>query len=95
MDNTETSFERATGHTPPQMARQVIAGLLIAGVVGAVSAWGALQALGPRLVALSDQITDMRAELREMRRDLYSPRYAPGRPQTEALIRPSLPPGRP
>ena len=75
----------------PSTARQVLVGLLIAAVVGSVSAWGAQQAVAARLEALSDKMNDLRtemtnirADMRDMRRDLYGPREHP------RLVAPSL-----
>lgn len=69
---------RLTGHTTKQLAVQITGGVLIAAIVGAVSAWGAQQVIGVRLEQLSREVNQLRSEVQEMRRDLYRPRYGAG-----------------
>jgi len=66
---------RATGHTARQLAVQVVGGVLIAALVGAISAWGTQQIIGVRLELLTREVQQLRGEVYEMRRDLYRPRY--------------------
>lgn len=65
---------RLTGHTGRQLATQVVGGVLLAAVVGAVSAWGTQQVLGERLGSLTREVQQLRGDVQEMRRDLYQPR---------------------
>lgn len=87
----DTAAERLTGRTASQLAVQVAGGLLLAIVVGAVSAWGTQQVLGERIVYLTREVQQLRDEVQQIRRDLYRPHIERG-----ALAeRNILPPGRP
>lgn len=69
---------RLTGHTVRQLAVQVLGGLAIATVVAAGSVWGTVQILGEKVGALTHAVKDLRDDVREIRRDLYQPRYNRG-----------------
>lgn len=86
------SVVRVAGYTGRQLALQVLAGVLIAAAVGAMSAWGAQQVIGERLSFLTREVLQLRGEVQEMRRDLYRPRY--GRSALWAYGAGGPPPGR-
>lgn len=91
-DTDRTPTARLTGLSAQQLIVQLVGGLILAAVVGLLSAWATQQVMSQQLSTLSRQIDDIRADLQRMRQDLYAPRYRSGR--LEALIQP-LPPGRP
>ena len=93
-DTDQNAATRLTGLSAQQLIVQLVGGLLLAAVVGLLSGWATQQVMSQQLGNLSQQIDEMRVELRQMRQDLYAPRYRSGR--LEALARPTpLPPGRP
>jgi ribosomal protein S15P/S13E len=62
-------------------------------VVGLSSSWATQQVMGEQLRAMTRQIEELANDLRQMRQDLYAPRY-----KSSALVeaqRGRLPPGRP
>jgi len=69
---------RLIGHTTKQLAVQVAGGVMIAAIVGAMSAWGTQQIIGVRLEQLAREVQQLRGEVQDMRRDLYRPRYGSG-----------------
>lgn len=69
-----SALTRATGHSGRQMMIQVLGGLLIAGVVGGISVWGTSLVLGERLANLSDQLHELKNDVKTIRSDLYRPR---------------------
>lgn len=69
---------RLTGRTGRQLAVQVLGGLLLAVIVAAGSVWGTVQILGEQVGALTRAVQDLRDDVREIRRDLYQPRYDRG-----------------
>lgn len=75
-----------------QVSLQVLGGLLIAAATGGVAVWGTSLVLTERLQHLSEQVSELGASVREMRRDLYRPRYERDK---EAAAMPLLPAGRP
>ena len=75
-----------------QVSLQVLGGLLIAAATGGVAVWGTSLVLTERLTHLSEQVSELGASVREMRRDLYRPRYERDK---EAAVMPLLPAGRP
>ena len=93
-DTDNSAAARLTGLSGSQLVTQVVGGLLLAGVVGLLSGWATQQVMSQQLSNLSQQIDEMRLELRQMRQDLYAPRYRSGRLEAQALPVP-LPPGRP
>lgn len=92
-DTDQSAAVRLTGLNVQQLAVQLIGGLLLAAVVGLSSSWATQQVMGEQLRAMSGQIEELRRDLRQMRQDLYAPRY-----KSSALVeaqRTPLPPGRP
>lgn len=93
-DADQTATARLTGLSVQQLMVQLIGGLLLAAVVGLLSSWATQQVMSEQLTALSRQLDEVRADLRQMRQDLYAPRLRSGR--LEVLASPArLPPGRP
>lgn len=72
----DSELARVTGYSNVRsLVVNVIGGLTISCVVGAISIWGTQIVLGEQISALSRQLAAMREEIREMRRDLYQPRW--------------------
>lgn len=69
---------RLTGRTGRQLALQVVGGVLLAAVVGAVSAWGTQQVLGAKLEFITREVQQLRGDMQEIRRDMYRPRFERG-----------------
>ena len=91
----KSAAARLTGLTVQQLAVQLIGGLLLAAVVGLSSSWATQQVMGEQLRAMTRQIEELASDLRQMRQDLYAPRY-----KSSALVEAQrgpqrLPPGRP
>lgn len=94
-DTDQSAAVRLTGLNVQQLAVQLIGGLLLAAVVGLTSSWATQQVMGEQLRAMTREIEDLASDLRQMRQDLYAPRY-----KSSALIEAQrapqrLPPGRP
>jgi len=94
-DADHSAATRLTGLSAQQLIVQLVGGLLLAAVVGLLSGWATQQVMSQQLGNLSQQIDEMRVELRQMRQDLYAPRY-----KSSALVEAQrgpqrLPPGRP
>jgi hypothetical protein len=87
----DTAAVRLTGHTARQLAVQILGGLLMAAIVGAVSAWGTQQVLGAKLEFITREVQQLRGDMQEIRRDMYRPRFERGG-YTAGL---PLPAGRP
>lgn len=93
-ETDRTVAGRLTGLSAQQLIVQLVGGLLLAAVVGLLSGWATQQVMTQQLSTMSRQLDDMRLELRQMRQDLYAPRFRSGR--LDALAVPQhLPPGRP
>ena len=73
-DADHSAATRLTGLSGQQLAVQFIGGLLLAAVVGGLSAWATQQVMSEQLTALSRQLDEVRTDLRQMRQDLYAPR---------------------
>lgn len=75
---------RLTGLSGQQLAVQLIGGLLLAAVVGLLSSWATQKVMSEQLAALSRQIDELRLDLRQMRQDIYAPRWKQGAAERQA-----------
>lgn len=91
-ESNKSATARLTGLTVQQLAVQLTGGLMLAAIVGLSSSWATQQVMGEQLRVMSHQIEDLRRDVRQMRQDLYAPRYRSS--QLDAMATP-LPPGRP
>ena len=95
-DTDQSAAARLTGLTVQQLAVQLIGGLLLGAVVGLSSSWATQQVMGEQLRAMTRQIEELASDLRQMRQDLYAPRYNKSSALVEAQrAYQRLPPGRP
>lgn len=91
----QSAAARLTGLTVQQLAVQLIGGLLLAAVVGLSSSWATQQVMGEQLRAMTRQIEELASDLRQMRQDLYAPRYKSSALLEALRAHQRLPPGRP
>lgn len=70
---------------------QVLGGVLIAGVVGGISVWGSQRTMDAQFEAMSEQIRDLRQDVREMRAYMYRNTSR----TSQAMAPDILPAGRP
>lgn len=94
-ETDQSAAARLTGLTVQQLAVQLIGGLLLAAVVGLSSSWATQQVMGEQLRAMTRQIEELASDLRQMRQDLYAPRYKSSALLEALRTNQRLPPGRP
>jgi hypothetical protein len=94
-ETDQSAAARLTGLTVQQLAVQLIGGLLLAAVVGLSSSWATQQVMGEQLRAMTRQIEELAREQRQMRQDLYAPRYKSSALLEALRAHQRLPPGRP
>lgn len=94
-ETDQSAAARLTGLTVQQLTVQLIGGLLLAAVVGLSSSWATQKVMTEQLHALSGRIEDLAREQRQMRQDLYAPRYKSSALLEAQRAHERLPPGRP
>ena len=78
---------RLTGLSAQQLAVQLIGGLILAAVVGLMSSWATQRVMAEQLQTLSRQLDELRSDMRQMRQDIYAPRFKQGALERQTAMR--------